>query len=182
MTTTSRAGVVTLLGALAYLVLTGIQVTNPTFDDELTSVTDYVNDGSFFAGLVLTIPGLWAVYRTMAAPTIAIVLAIAGQGLVAVGVLPALITGVSPEWFPLIGLPGNLLAWIGLTWLAVWAWRRRAMPRWVAVLLAVSVPIGVGVAEQGGSIVTAVVWCYLGAQLLRPSMVVSPTGQATSKT
>jgi hypothetical protein len=162
----TAAAVLTLLGAAAYLVLTGIQITNPTFDDYLTTTVDYVNDGSFFAGLLLSLGGLWGL-RRWGAPLAAVVIAGVGQVLVAFGVSVALVTGVSPDWFVVVGLPGNLIAWIGLIWLGVWAWRRRATPRWVAVLMMLSVPIGVGVAEQGGSIVTAVLWCAVGAQLLR---------------
>jgi hypothetical protein len=164
----STAGIVTLLAAASYLVLTGIQITNPTFDSYLTTTVDYVNDGSFFAGLVLSLAGLWGL-RRWGAPIGAVVTAAVGQVLVAFGVLVALVTGVSPDWFVVVGLPGNLIAWVGFIWLAVWAWRRRATPRWVALLMALSVPVGVGVAEQGGSIVTAVLWCAVGAQLLRPT-------------
>ena len=39
--------------------------------------------------------------------------------------------------------------------------------RWVAGLMVISVPVGVGFAEYGGSIVTAALWCYIGAFLVR---------------
>jgi hypothetical protein len=160
-------GVVTLLAAVAYFVLTGIQIVNPTFDSQLTTAIDYWNDGSFFAGLTLTIVTLLGL-RRLGAPLPAVILAIVGQAMVALGVGIGLATGASPDWAGIVLLPGNFVAWIGLTWLAVWVWRRRALPRWLAPLLFLSVPLGVGLAEQGGSIVTAILWCAVGAQLLRP--------------
>jgi hypothetical protein len=160
-------GVVTLAAAVAYFVLTGIQIVNPTFDSQLTTAIDYWNDGSFFAGLTLSLVTL-AGLRRLGAPRPAVTLGIVGQAMVALGVGIGLATGASPDWAGLLLMPGNLVAWIGLAWLAVWVWRRRALPRWIAPLLFLSVPLGVGMAEQGGSIVTAVLWLAVGAQLLRP--------------
>jgi hypothetical protein len=164
----AAVGAVTLVAAVAYFVLTGIQIVNPTFDSQLTTAIDYWNDGSFFAGLTLTLVTLVGLRRGLAAPLPAVILGVVGQAMVALGVGIGLATGASPDWAGLVLMPGNLLAWIGLTWLAVWVWRRRALPRWISPLLFLSVPLGVGLAEQGGSIVTAVLWLAVGAQLLRP--------------
>ena len=169
-TRTSNASlhaVPTLLAAAAYLVLTGIQVTNPAFDDQLTSPVDYANDGSFLIGLLLSLPALVGLRRAISAPRPPLVLIAVGQMAVGLGVLVGLITGESPAWFGLVGAPGNLLAWVGMCWLATWVWRTRTLPRWVAGLMVISVPVGVGFAEYGGSIVTAALWCYVGAFLVR---------------
>ena len=67
-----------------------------------------------------------------------------------------------------LGLPGNLLAWVGFIWLGIWAWRSRALPRWVAVLMLVSVPqVTLVLADLGGSALTGALWCGIGVQLLR---------------
>ena len=158
-----------MLAALCYLVLTGIQVTNPAFDDELTTVVDYVNDGSFLAAMVLSVICLVGARGRLRWPATPVILAGVGQSLVSLGVAAGLVTGTSPDWFALVGLPGNLLAFVGYLWLGVWAWRHRAVPRWAAALLWFAIPVGVGVAEFGGSIVLALAWCGIGAQLLRRS-------------
>jgi hypothetical protein len=166
-TATPVAAAATLLAALAYLVLSGIQIMNPAFDDYLTKPIDYLNDGSFFVGLTASMAGVWALVHVVSAPRGAAALTIAGQALVAVGVGFGLATGQSPDWFGVVGLPGNLLAWAGMIWLAVWAWRSRGLPRWTVPLLALAVPLGVGVAEYGFTVVTGALWCAVGAHLLR---------------
>src|SRR5262249_40033282 len=124
-------------------------------------------DGSFLGALVLSIGGLWGLRKAYAAPLVAVVLASVGQAAVAAGVLSGLITGVSPDWWPLVGMPGNLMACVGMIWLGVWAWRARAVSRWVVPMFVLTLPVGVGLAEFGGSIITAALWCTLGAYMLR---------------
>jgi len=72
-----------------------------------------------------------------------------------------------PGLMPLPGLSQAALEREDDGRLAVWVWRSKARPRWLAALLFLSVPIGVGFAEQGGSVVTAILWCAVGALLLR---------------
>ena len=90
-----------------------------------------------------------------------------GLALVSAGVSVALLTGTDPEWFVLLRLPGNLLAWAGHVWLGVWAWRRRALPRWTAAVLFVVVPVTLLLADLGGGILAGILWCGVGAHLLR---------------
>ena len=40
-----------------------------------------------------------------------------------------------PEWFVVLGLPGNLLASIGFIMAALVGWRSRRIPGWAALLL-----------------------------------------------
>lgn len=162
MTTRTPIPAFASLGAaLAFLVLTAIHLTHGTFDAELTSTVDYLNDGAFTAALLLSIPGLLMLERWNA-PRRPVVVAAVGQALVAVGVLAGLMAGESPDWFAAVGVPGNLAAFAGTLLLSHWAWRSRALPRWAAVALALSVPAGVGLGEFGGSIVPAALWAYVG--------------------
>jgi hypothetical protein len=160
-------GTAALLAAVSYLVLAGIQLTNPPFDGVLTTPADYANDASFLAGMLFSIATVIGLRRHLDATLPAVLVAVIGQGLVSIGVGVALVTGTDPDWFVFLGLPGNLLAWVGYIWLGIWAWRSRALPRWVAVLMAVSVPVTLVLADLGGGIITGALWCGIGVQLLR---------------
>ena len=160
-------GALTILAAVAYLGLAAIQIPHGPFDDQLTTTIDYLNDGAFAAGLLLSVVGILALGAATAAPRAAIVLAALGQLLVFSGVVAGLASGESPSWFAAVGVPGNLLALIGMTMLAWHVWRTRALPAWLAVLMVLAVPVGVGVAEFGGSIVPGLVWLVIGGRLLR---------------
>ncbi len=147
--------------------LTTICIEQTQHDHHRESPVDYANDGSFLIGLLLSLTALVGLRRAIRAPRPPLVLIAVGPMAVGLGVLVGLIIGESPAWFGLVGAPGNLLAWIGMCWLATWAWRTRTLSRWVADLMVISVPVGVGFAEYGGSIVTAALWCYIGAFLVR---------------
>jgi hypothetical protein len=173
-------GALTILAALAYLGLAAIQIPHGAFDDQLTTTIDYLNDGTFAAALLLSVAGIVALGAAIAAPRTAIILAALGQLLVFSGVVAGLASGESPSWFAAVGVPGNLLALIGMTMLAWHAWRTRALPAWLAVLMVLAVPVGVGVAEYGGSILPGLLWLIVGARLVRrtsrPSREPKPGG------
>ena len=160
-------GTTALLAAVSYFVLAGIQLTNPPFEGDFNTPADYANDASFLAAMLFSVATVVGLRRHFKATRPAVVLAALGQILVSVGVGYALVTGADPDWFVYLGLPGNLLAWVGFIWLGVWAWRSRALPRWVAVLMFVSVPVTLVLADLGGGALTGALWCGVGVQLLR---------------
>lgn len=153
------------IAAVAAMVLTVIQVTNPTFDSEFTGSVDWANEISFTLLVAASLVAMWGMIREGIAPRVGGLIFIGGWGLLLIGLLPGFVLGYSPEWFAVAGIPGNLLALIGLTLSAVHIWRSRTLPRVIAVLLPLSVLIGVGAAEFGGSIVTAVVWGAIAIRL-----------------
>jgi hypothetical protein len=161
------SGALTILAAIAYLGLAAIQIPHGAFDDQLTTTTDYLNDGAFAAALLLSVAGIVALGLAIGASRTAITITALGQLLVFSGVTAGLASGESPSWFAAVGVPGNLLALIGMTMLAWHAWRTRALPAWVALLMVLAVPIGVGVAEYGGSILPSLLWLIVGARLLQ---------------
>ena len=171
MTSTDRLAAATLAGSGAWLVNAVNHMTHPEFSyDQLTETAHWVNDASFTAALVLTCAGL----VLLKGPPRRTHAAIAGQLLVAIGVGAGLVTGTVPEWFAAVGVPGNLLAFAACIGLAIWAWRTRALPPPVAVVLAVIVPAGLALASVGGGLVPAALWLYVGTRALsapRPSAV-----------
>jgi hypothetical protein len=158
-------GAAAFIVAVALSVLAGVHMTHGTFDDQITTTADYANDGSFTIALLF---GAFAITALLAlgAPKLPVRLAAAGQALVSVGVVAGLITGESPGWFAVVAVPG-LLAWLGSTIrLAVWAWRAGALPKPLALGIAVLMPTTVILAEIGGSAIAALVWFALAVRWL----------------
>jgi uncharacterized delta-60 repeat protein len=161
-----RLALVPTLTGIGYLALTAIVLAwgvSPT--DELGRTVDYVRDGTFALTLLLTIAAAATLGPTLGISRRAFGLVALGELLVFVGVLVGLVTGASPSWFVAVGLPGNLLAFLGLALIGRHAWRTRAFPRWLAVLFFLAVPLGIGIAEYGGVLIPAALWLCVG-QLL----------------
>jgi hypothetical protein len=153
------------VATVSALVLTVIQVTNPTFDSEFTNAVDWANEIGATLMVAAAVLAMWGMINQRIAPRAGGLIFIAGWVLLLIGLLPGFVLGYSPDWFVVVGLPGNLLALIGMTMVAVHAWRHRTLPRVIAVLLPLSILIGVGAAEFGGTIVTAIVWGTIALRL-----------------
>ena len=165
-----------LVAAAAFAVLAAIHLTHGTFDAQLTSFIDYANDAALSAALAGTAAGGLAVARLAGAPRWAAILAVCGPLLVLIGVAAGLALGHSPSWFAAVGVPGNL-AWLAaLVAVAISLWRTRAFPRPVAVLLPLTVIVGVGLAEFGGSILPALLWGYIALHIHNPTTTARRTG------
>ena len=75
--------------------------------------------------------------------------------------------GASPGWFAAVGVPGNLLALVGMVWLGVAALRRRTLPIWAGVLAILAGLLAVALSEYGTSALAGAFWLYAGARLAR---------------
>lgn len=162
-------GLAAIVAALAWLALGAIQATHPTFDDVLSSPIDYVNDGVFAVALVSTAIAVTGVNLMGIAPRLAALLVAGGYLLVAVGVLVGLAQGHSPDWFAAVGIPGNLLAIIGMVWLGVSIIRHRRLPIWAGGLAILAGLFAVVTAEVGTSAIAGVFWLYIAVQLVSPA-------------
>jgi hypothetical protein len=161
-----RPALAPTLAGLGYLALTAILLVWGVSDtDELGRTVDYVGNSTFAVTLLLTIAAAAALRPGLGISRRALGLVAIGELLVFVGVLVGLVTGASPSWFAAVGLPGNLLAFAGFALIGRHVWRTRALPRWVAVLFFLAVPLGIGIAEFGGTIIPAALWLCVG-QLL----------------
>jgi hypothetical protein len=99
--------------------------------------------------------------RMVGASRWAIACATLGPLLVVTGIGTGIALGHSPSWFAAVGIPGNLLWLVGLIGLGRATARSRAMPRWVAYALPLSVIALLPFGELGGSILTAALWAWL---------------------
>lgn len=161
-----RLALVPTLTGIGYLALTAIVLAGGVSDtDELGRTIDYVRDSTFALMLLLTIAAAATLRPALGISRRALGLVALGELLVFVGVLVGLVTGKSPSWFAVVGLPGNLLAFAGFALIGRHVWRTRAFPRWLAVLFFLAVPLGIGIAEFGGTIIPAALWLCVG-QLL----------------
>jgi hypothetical protein len=158
-----------IAGGMAFLGVAWIGATNPTFHGHLDTTVEYLNDAFLSAALALTIPGLVALRRLQSAPRGAVETAVAGQLLLLIGVAAGLALGEDPSWFAAVGVPGNLLWLIGTVRIGRHTWRAGVFPRWAAVAIALTVPVGIVLGEFGGSALPGLLWIYLGLRLIPPA-------------
>lgn len=72
------------------------------------------------------------------------------------------INGQDLSWFPIVAVVANLLWFVGTLTLAVSLWRAGRVPRWVALLLPVSMPATLVLSQLGGGLVVGAFWATIG--------------------
>lgn len=155
------------VAAAAFLANACIQITSPHFDPHIAGTRDWVNEITStiaFAAALVAVLGLAAAGVVERRPAL---LAGLGFALLLAGLLPEYPGGESPEWFAVVGIPGNLLCLAGLAWAGAGAWRTGTVPRAIIPLMPLSVLIGVGLAEFGGGLVAVAWWACAAGLLLR---------------
>jgi hypothetical protein len=125
------------------------------------SALDWVRELLFLAYLLASIGAVIGAYRTGLAPRAAAWLVTVGYGAIAAGVLVGMVLRDDPDWFMLLGAPGNLLGAAGLVAWAVWAFRHRVLPGFAALLCGVGGLSAVLFAEVGTSVLIGAFWLYL---------------------
>ena len=118
----------------------------------------------FFLG---TVGGAQGVARAGLVPQRPAALVSVGYGLIAVGVGIGMVLRDDPDWFMLLGGPGQILSTVGFVWLAVAGWRRGTLPGAVSLLAGVGGTVAFLGAEVGLSVIVAGFWFWAAAQLRR---------------
>jgi hypothetical protein len=90
-----------------------------------------------------------------------------GYGLLVVGVAAGLALREDPEWFAVLGLPGNLLASIGFIVAALAGWRARRIPGWAALLLGVGGFVAILGSEFGTTVLIGCYWLWYARWMRR---------------
>lgn len=92
-----------------------------------------------------------------------------GYGLLVIGVSAGVILADDPDWFFVLGGPGNLMAGVGFVWWAVWASVTRTLPVWLAILGGVGGFVAVLGSEFGTGVLIGSFWLVMAAQATRPA-------------
>lgn len=164
------AAVAAATGGTGLAVAGVLVLTQGPFKGELATTAEYATDVAFAVALVGLAVGLLALAPRIDAPRHAVRAAVAGQALILVGVLAGLASGRDVAWFEVIAGPGLLLWLVGTAWMGVRAYRARRLPRAVAVLLALTVPLAVlPFGEVGGGVVIGALWIWIAARVLHPA-------------
>lgn len=167
----SRPAHLALLGAgVASIAMAVYQVASPGAPTSTyQSLWDFVREGLLLAFLILSMTAVRIAWRAGVWGRAAALLIIIGYGLITIGVAIGLALRSDPEWFFLLGGPGNLAAGIGFVVAAIAIWRRRALPRWAAILCGVGGFFAILFAELGTTVLIGAFWIYLSARLSKVS-------------
>ncbi len=86
--------------------------------------------------------------------------------MLALGAASSAINGQDLAWFPAIAVVANALWFTGSVILGVSLWRAGRVPRWIAVLLPVSMPVTLFFSQLGSGLLVGVFWAYVGLLML----------------
>jgi hypothetical protein len=166
------SGVVTLRVAAIVVAIASIvgavyqQTTTGPPGATYETVGDYVREFAFLTYLVGTIVAIRAARSVGMITRNPSWLIVIGYGLITLGVTIGLALRDDPDWFFLLGGPGNLLAAIGFVAWGVIAGRRGVFPWWLAALCIVGSIVAVLFAEFGTGIVISAFWLVIAARAI----------------
>jgi hypothetical protein len=124
------------------------------------SVAGLAREGLMLAFLLCSIAAVLVSRRRGDLPGTGPLLVAVGYGLLVVGVAAGLALREDPDWFVVLGLPGNLLAGIGFVVAALAGWRAKRIPGWAAVLLAVGGFVAILGSEFGTTVLIGCFWLW----------------------
>ena len=120
---------------------------------------------AFAVSLLVVVPAhlaLGALARSSRGARVAAV----GTPLLAVGAASSAINGQDLAWFPIVAMLANALWLVGSVMLGVSLWRAGRVPRWVAVLLPVSMPVTLLGSQLGSGLPVGAFWVVVGVLML----------------
>ena len=160
--TTTLPRAVPVGAGLTAIALAVYQVATPGSPEaSFDSAGDWLREGLFAAYLVLATATTLLAHRQGLAPRAAAVLVGLGYGAIAVGVAAGMALRDDPDWFMVLGGPGNLLAAAGFVTWAVWGRRHRVLPVFAVALCGVGGVVAVLFAELGTSVLVGAFFLWL---------------------
>jgi hypothetical protein len=160
--TTSLARPVPVAAGVTAIGLAIYQVATPGSPAaEYGSVLDWVRELLFLGYLVGAVATVLASRRAGLCSRAASRLIGVGYGAIAAGVAAGMALREDPDWFFVLGGPGNLLAIGGFVTWAVWGQRRRVLPLFAALLCGVGGTVAVLFAEFGTSVLIGAFFLWL---------------------
>lgn len=155
------AGLAAITMALTLVLTPG----SPTADYETAS--GLAHEALMLLYLSLSIAAVLVSRRLGDLPGRGPLLVAVGYGLLVLGVGAGLALREDPEWFVVLGLPGNLLASIGFIVSALAGWRSRRIPGWAALLLGVGGFFAILASEFGTTVLIGCYWLWYARWMQR---------------
>lgn len=152
--------------AIGLAVYGALSTAPPTADYE--TLSGNAREVAFLIYTVGSIGAIAATQRAGVASTWSARLIGAGYALVAFGVAAGLVLREDPDWFLVVGIPGNLLAMVGWVMFGVTAARTQRLPRWAATLAAIGGVIAVLFADFGSGVLIGCFWLSLARRPQHP--------------
>lgn len=165
-TTRSRLAALVAFGGLAFIAVAAVNLAAPPLEGGFDSTSEYLREVFSLLAIALTVPGIFLLRELQGAPRGSVEMAAAGQSLIVAGIAAGLVIGEAPSWFMALGAPGLLLWLIGTVRIAGHTWRAGRLPRWTAIGIGLTVPVGMVMGEIGGSLLPGALWLYLAATKL----------------
>jgi hypothetical protein len=148
------------------MALTQVLTPGPPLAD-YESVSGLAREGLTLVLLLFSIAAVLVSRRLGDLPGKGPLLVALGYGLLVVGVAAGLATREDPEWFVVLGLPGNLLGGIGFIMAAVAGWRATRIPGWAALLLGAGGFVAILGAELGTTVLIGCYWLWYARWMRR---------------
>jgi hypothetical protein len=120
---------------------------------------------AFALSLLVVVPAHLALGAFARSPLGARIAAV-GTPLLAVGAASSAVNGQDLAWFPAVAVVANALWLIGSVTLGVSLWRAGRVPRWVAVLLPISMPVTLVLSQLGSGLAVGAFWVAVGALMV----------------
>jgi hypothetical protein len=158
------AGWAGIAGGVASAIVGAIQVVRVEDFDPVVDGTEHVMLGLVAAALALWIPAYLALGRRTGtrAGRIGGYLAASGCALLAFGTTSTNLHDQDYSWFSVVAVPANAAWLIGSLTLAVVTFRRRTLPRWLAVAVALVWVTSIILSQAGGNLIAGAIWCVIG--------------------
>ena len=134
---------------------------------------------AFAVSLVVVVPAHLALGAFARSPLGARIAAV-GTPLLAVGAMGSAVNGEDLAWFPAVAVVANALWLVGSVTLGISLWRAGQVPRWVAVLLPISMPVTLLFSQMGSGLVVGAFWVAVGALMVSGQLGRSAHGSPRS--
>ncbi len=158
------AGWAAVAGGLASIVGGAVQAVRVEDFNPIVDRTEHVLLTAIAVALVLWIPAYVVLGRMTGtrAGRIGGWLGAAGCALLALGMTTTNLHDQDYSWFSVVAVPANAAWLVGSLTLAVVTFRRRTLPRWLAVALALVWVTSIILSQAGGNLVAGLIWAVIG--------------------
>ena len=162
----TSASIAPLLAGVGAVALAIYQVATPgTPNGTFSSASDFPREALTLVYLAGGIGGVIVAFRAGLAPQRVAVLISIGYGLIFIGVAVGLALREDPDWFMVLGGPGQLMSMAGFIAWAVWGKRHDVMSWQMALLCGIGGTVAFLGSEVGLSVLIAGFWFAIASRI-----------------